>query len=156
MQLKPLVPSDKCKRYFCLIYDNIDNVGGLKCCADFLPIIKALDVLHTHRYVHSDVRSDNLVFSKHDSKLLDFDLSDEVGTSYPYTYNHHGIPERHPTAKAGQPRSTVHDKYAIVNIMKRKLTLPEEKLMFLTTIEDSLRSKTEEACTLTELLKDII
>ena len=77
---------------------------------DFKPIMKALDILHAKGYVHSDVRTANLVFpvdSKEEVKLIDFDLTDREFKPYPLGYNK--IHEYHPSASSESPRRKIHD-----------------------------------------------
>ena len=48
-------------------------------------------------------------------------------SSYPDTYNHEGIEERHPNAQRGKPRCTSHDQYSIIYIIKHSdIPLMEE------------------------------
>ena len=85
----------------------------------FVPLIKTLRAIHSAGYVHSDIRRANLVFSpdKKRAWILDFDLAGCKGTCYPPNFNHR-LPERHGTARQGQPRKTVHDWYSFGFIME--------------------------------------
>lgn len=57
------------------------------CLKDFEPIMMMLDKLHSQGYVHSDVQLPNMVFSETgDAILINFDLTDEIGKTYPHGY----------------------------------------------------------------------
>ena len=68
-----------------------------------MPIMHALDKLHKKGYVHSDVRLQNMVFPRDgEAKLIDFDLTDNVGVPYPPNYNK-SLEECHPSPKRNYP-----------------------------------------------------
>jgi serine/threonine protein kinase len=85
----------------------------------FVPLIETLQRIHKEGYVHSDIRSVNLIFSynRKEAWILDFDLAGRVSTCYPTNFNHCNIPERHQSAKAHCNRETVHDWYSLGMIM---------------------------------------
>lgn len=83
--------------------------------------IESLIKLHENSVVHSDIRKDNLVCSS-PLKLFDFDLADEVGKPYLITYNHVGIDECHPDAKASKRRCKSHDQYSLLRIIRTSIS----------------------------------
>ena len=84
---------------------------------NYMAIMKTLDKLHSHNYVHSDVRESNLLFPQDgtDAMLIDFDLMDTTGTPYPNGFNR--ICERHPEALPGNARQM---RYALVYVMEKE------------------------------------
>ena len=54
--------------------------------SDFKAVIKQLQLLHDHGYVHGDIRAFNVVFCGTDSGLIDFDFSGQPGKAYPNGY----------------------------------------------------------------------
>lgn len=72
--------------------------------------IITLNKFHCENLVHGDIRRSNIIFSGDDVHFIDVDFVSIEGTPYPDTYNHEGIPERHPTACKNEPMLKVHDR----------------------------------------------
>ena len=102
-----------------------DSAVMLEC---YQPIVKALDMLHSKAIVHSDVRPQNMLFLRNgDAKLIDFDLADEVDTTYPANYND-DFKYRHKDAKPDERRKIDHDRFSLLYILDEKFELtPEQK-----------------------------
>ena len=108
-------------RFQCLTYKYLQ--GGhyptmYISCKMFMDVAKVLKLLHGADLVHGDIRLANIIFdSERDTGyIIDFDLTDKVGTKYPPGYNH--IHERHPTAQSNLKREFVHDIYSLCYVTK--------------------------------------
>ena len=113
----------------CLQYRYISNRDIKKhklSLEDFQPIMEALDKLHHQGYVHSDVRLVNMIFPESGKgKLIDFDLTDKIGTRYPGGYRY--FSERHETAMPFQPRCIIHDRHSLIYIILHNAKLAEDE-----------------------------
>lgn len=87
----------------------------------FLSIANTLKILHNHNLVHSDVRFSNMVFDSDKGYLIDFDLTDKVGSLYPGGYN--SIEERHKGARANKERKFEHDTFSLCAVISRLLNI---------------------------------
>lgn len=128
MEVQSLADDDSLQMFsyrFIVSIEYTDRIDQLKC---FRDIAKAIDDLHEKDIVHSDVRFQNMIFTK-DCKgiLIDFDLSGEVDVPYPDNYNDN-LEERHPEAKCKQPRKKCHDNYSfLVTLHNNRIsTIPED------------------------------
>ena len=85
-------------------------------------IILKLDKLHRDGLVHSDIRSENLIFCTDNvsAHIIDFDLADSEGKEYPVEYVSSNIPERHTDACSGSMREKSHDRYSLHYVLTRK------------------------------------
>ena len=83
-------------------------------------LLETLKSLHSHVYVHSDVRKNNILFDdmKDEAYLIDFDLCDKENVNYPKVYNHASMSERHKDAFADKPRKKIHDVFSILKILQ--------------------------------------
>ena len=86
-----------------------------------IQLLKTLDTLHKKGYVHSDIRTTNIIFCKSAAYFIDFDLMDVEDTDYPTTYNHYYIKERHPHARAHNKRKKEHDRYSLYRVLIQKI-----------------------------------
>ena len=88
-------------------------------------IISKLYMLHCEGLVHSDIRSENLIFCTDNvsAHIIDFDLADEEEKRYPVEYVSRNIPERHPEARSGKMRAKSHDRYSLHYVLTRKSQL---------------------------------
>ena len=103
-------------------YSYIEGLTTPRSIQQFVCILQALCRLHENDYVHADVRQTNIVFSSTDNTatIIDFDMAGEEGAWYPMIYyNHIGIEERHPQARACMPRRREHDLFALGVIIER-------------------------------------
>ena len=73
---------------------------------DYVPLLKQLSKLHQEDYVHSDVRTVNIVFTKDGAKLIDFDHAAKEGVPYPDTYAFYAD-ERHREALPFRKRKKI-------------------------------------------------
>ena len=110
-------------RYVCLKYQYRCGVHCHATVSDEQATeIRQLEEIHKMRYVHSEIRDLNIVFSVQDKSqawIIDFDLADKENAPYPDTYNPLHINERHKDARAGNKRKKDHDIYAFQVIHKR-------------------------------------
>lgn len=116
--------------------------------------IAILGKLHEQNYVHSDIRTENLLFMR-DNKtafIIDFDHVDEVAKEYPQTYNHYEIQERHTQARASLPRQKLHDRHAlyVIFMWKSKYSLK------LTQQSDSLKKLLDEGTMLSTISSELL
>ena len=81
----------------------------------FRGVIQTLAKLHNSGYVHSDVRTQNILFHDNDSILIDYDLVANVGTAYPKGYRY--FSERHDDAGPGRKRMKSHDIHSLLYLM---------------------------------------
>ena len=88
-------------RFNRLSYDYFTKTDETPLPKHLLPVLKTLAILHENNLVHSDVRLDNIIFTKEGARLIDFDLVAPEGLSYPFRYNHN-LPVRHKDAMAGK------------------------------------------------------
>ena len=90
-------------------YEQFINIGNILC------------RLHQRGLVHGDIRCVNLIFgSPHESNksyIIDFDYTSKSGDLYPSNYNG-DLAERHPEAKANQPKYFKHDWHSLSYICK--------------------------------------
>ena len=81
-------------------------------------VVKTLFEMHTHGFVHGDIRVENIVFTKDSGYLIDFDFVGHHGkTRYPQGYNI-DVPGRHEGAFAGALMMFVHDRFSLSKIME--------------------------------------
>ncbi len=80
----------------------------------FFSLLEKLNKVHCRDYVHSDLRTVNVIFSTQNEEafIIDFDMAGRVGSLYPDDYITTDY-ERHPQAKASSPREKIHDVYSI-------------------------------------------
>ena len=106
-----------------LQYEYIEGTHEPTCIEHVVGAIRMLSKLHSEGLVHSDIRKDNLVFNvdKKTAHLIDFDLADMEGKSYPLDYNSTGIPERHNQAISGAKRNKIHDRYSLFQIIVNEM-----------------------------------
>lgn len=107
------------QRIQCLEYTYIDGDHKPVSSKQFVGVLETLHKLHQENLVHSDVRLANIVFSAESSFLIDFDLTDKVGTRYPAGYSK--LVERHRDATALAKREKIHDRHAVWYLLKRCL-----------------------------------
>ena len=88
-------------------------------------IILNLHRLHCDGFVHSDIRSENLIFCKGsmNAHIIDFDFVGQEGNAYPVGYVSDGIQERHPDAHCYQQRKKIHDRYSLHFVLTKKSQL---------------------------------
>ena len=112
-------------------------------------LLETLKSLHSHVYVHSDVRKNNILFddTKDEAYLIDFDLCDKENVNYPKVYNHASMSERHKDAFADKPRKKIHDVFSILKILQ------ESKFLQCYPVDDIDAVPLEE---LIEKLKNVI
>ena len=88
--------------------------------SDFLHIIDQLEKLHSHGYVHGDIRGFNVLYGD-DGGLIDFDFGGRVGKAYPKGYRRMLTDGwRLGTGDAGRTHNTLqyyHDWYALGKLM---------------------------------------
>ena len=84
----------------------------------FSMLCKQLSAIHDSNFVHSDIRTENLVFSdsSEEAWIIDYDLADYEDVPYPHGFNHLDIPDRHPKALPNKPRKKEHDVYSLDKI----------------------------------------
>ena len=84
----------------------------------FTGVLRCLKELHRMGYVHGDVRNENIVFTKDDSFLIDFDLArkENLQSRYPVGYTT-TFEERHPSAKPHSLLNKEHDVFSIKEII---------------------------------------
>ena len=116
------------KGCYCLLtYQYILPASGVRTLDDFKPVAVALQKLHDAKYVHSDVRMANIVFTDDgNSKLIDFDLTDKIDTLYPKGYND-DFPERHPEANERGVRKIVHDRFSFIYLIRISFFKPGDE-----------------------------
>lgn len=102
-----------------LSYDYILGHHVVSNIKQFVPILHTLDKLHQQSLVHSDVRLANMVFSKSEGYLIDFDLVDGKGVQYPWTLQR--LEERHVDAHAPNVREPLHDRYSLGFVIEKYL-----------------------------------
>ena len=104
-----------------LSYSYIEGSTTPRSIQQFVCILQALCRLHENDYVHADVRQTNIMFSSTDNTatIIDFDMAGKEGAWYPMIYNHIGIEERRPQARACMPRRREHDLVALGVIIER-------------------------------------
>ena len=105
------------QRIQCLEYTYIDGDHKPISSQQFVGVLETLHKLHQMDLVHSDVRLANIVFTAESSFLIDFDLTDKVGTRYPAGYSI--LDERHKEATALAKREKIHDRHAVWYLLKR-------------------------------------
>lgn len=111
-------------RFQCLRYKFIHGDDIQKYTREmFLSVAETLKILHSNGLVHSDVRLSNMVFDsgKNIGYLIDFDLTDKVGSLYPEGYN--SIKERHGGARANKGRKFEHDTFSLCVVISRLLNI---------------------------------
>lgn len=87
--------------------------------AQIIQLVHILATLHELGYVHSDIRSNNIIISQDGrAYIIDFDMVDHQGVNYPPLFNRVDIPERHCFAITGYPRKKEHDIYALKKIIE--------------------------------------
>lgn len=107
-------------RYWLLTYQYIPaTTRKVHTLDNFRQVAAALQKLHNAGYVHADVRKANIVCTDDGAKLIDFDLTDKIGTHYPSGYNT-DFEERHPQAtdSDAHSRQIVHDRHSLFSVIK--------------------------------------
>ena len=84
--------------------------------AQFRGVVQMLAKLHDRGYVHGDVRLQNIVFTKKDSVLIDFDLAKKEGETYPSGYNCE-FEGTHPDTTLHGEMLKSHDIHSVLYLM---------------------------------------
>ena len=106
------------RRFQRLDYEYLEPIPGfLIKIQHFKNVVDQLFRLHKHGFVHSDVRENNIVFTKGGAWLIDFDLTDQEDTLYPLQYNEK-IPGRHKDARRNYRRQREHDIHSLIYCME--------------------------------------
>jgi serine/threonine protein kinase len=105
-------------RYCEISYSYVDGSHKPVTLEQFIGVVKILDFLHTHGFVHGDVRLSNIIFHGQSSTLIDFDLCKEENQEYPSDYKFYED-ERHEKARAGGLMKKMHDRYALALIIQK-------------------------------------
>ncbi len=110
----------------------------------FTGALVCLRDLHTHGFVHGDVREDNIIFTDDGvSHLIDFELARKEGTRYPVCYVN-TFEERHDHAQADAIMKKDHDVYAIKTFMSRCFRSKIDKIKECASIEQLIEIIKEE------------
>mmetsp|Transcript_29934 Transcript_29934/g.82147 ORF Transcript_29934/g.82147 Transcript_29934/m.82147 type:complete len:599 (-) Transcript_29934:57-1853(-) len=100
-----------------LQYDLIPGDAHPSTLVSWRSLLKRVAVLHDAGYVHGDILPRNLVFSRDEGYLIDFDLMRPEDELYVRGYNHVDfVAYRHPDAQAHQGMKKTHDVHALAMI----------------------------------------
>lgn len=101
--------------YQVLEYTYLEGSHSFSSCEDVVAGIVALDQFHAKDLVHGDVRASNIIVDNvsHKVDFIDVDLARKEGKSYPSSYNHSEIPERHKDATANAEMKKIHDRFSL-------------------------------------------
>ena len=84
-----------------------------------MSVMAAVQVMHSENYVHGDLRSVNMMISKGNVKLLDFDWSGKEGLiRYPHFINRISIKSWHNEVCTGSFIRKTHNLYSLDYIFK--------------------------------------
>lgn len=85
---------------------------------DFVPVIRALQGLHSRGVVHGDIRGMNILFGNMEQPLIDFDFAVEIGKPYEVELNT-DIKDgcRHDDAVKGNAAEAAHDWFSLAQVM---------------------------------------
>ncbi len=84
----------------------------------FKNVLGQLAEVHKYGMVHDDIRNENIIFNEEQNQmyLIDFDLANPEGTSYPVFYNSRLL-NRHAEARIDEPMCIYHDKFSMSDII---------------------------------------
>lgn len=82
LTVEELIPGKLCVQQ----YSYIEGDHKSRNISSFLGVCNSLKKLHEKKFVHSDVRINNIIFSSETSRLIDYDLAQAEGTLYPANY----------------------------------------------------------------------
>ena len=97
-------------------YDYIEGDHNPQRLRQFAGVCRKLHKVHTEGYIHGDIREANIIFNDSESDLIDFDLAQGAGGTYPLGYNHFDV--RHQDARGGFEMKQEHDRHALAKIME--------------------------------------
>ena len=141
------IPGARCifsteSRFQILQYPYLEERHSLQNVAEVVVAIRALDMFHAEHYVHGDIRESNMIVSGNSVNFVDVDMTGKEGTTYPGTYNHTSVIERHENAKKNRKMEKIHDRFALHCIItkKNKYTLEDISVhVSLTNVANSLQ-----------------
>ena len=108
--------------------------------------------MHSRGYVHGDVRLANIVFSKENSYLIDFDfVGRHKQTRYSGGYNSN-LPERHEQAVTGNLMMYEHDRISLSYIINETCATSLANKRYISTMLTDPSKKLED---IAKVLDDI-